>query len=122
MVEFTLAAPILLLILLAIFQLGLLFANMIDITSAARDGARKATISRNDPNAATTVTNTVKNALSFADKSQVGVAVTPNPAATPWVGGQSDVTVDVTYPYSYNIMGVSVWSGTLRSKATVRVE
>jgi hypothetical protein len=39
----------------------------------------------------------------------------------PWTTGQN-VTVTVTYPYSINLLGFVVGSGTLKSTTTVRME
>ena len=41
--------------------------------------------------------------------------------ATAWAPG-ADITVEATYPYDINILGVVVASGTLRSKTVERVE
>ena len=52
------------------------------------------------------------------DQSKLKVFVTPS---NNWEPG-SDVTVRATYPYSINLLGVVVKSGTLSSKTTERVE
>ena len=49
--------------------------------------------------------------------ANLGVAVT----ATAWAPG-ADITVEATYPYDINVLGVVVASGTLRSKTVERVE
>jgi Flp pilus assembly protein TadG len=118
MVEFALVAPVLFLVLIAIFQFGIAFTDYIQVTNAARDGARKALVSRSDPNAVSTVQTTVKNSVWSLDKTQMGITVSPS---TPWTSGQS-VTVTVTYPYSISIMGLVVGSGTLKSTTTARIE
>ena len=45
-VEFVVILPVLLLVLMAIYQFGQVFVNYMDVTSAAREGARKAAVSR----------------------------------------------------------------------------
>jgi Flp pilus assembly protein TadG len=117
MVEFALVAPVLFLVLIAIFQFGQAFSDYIQVTNAARDGARKAIVSRSDANGVTTVQNTVKASVWSLNTSSMGITVSPQP----WTPGQS-VTVTVTYPYNISIMGVVVGSGTLTSKTTQRIE
>jgi Flp pilus assembly protein TadG len=118
MVEFAMVAPVLFLVLIAIFQFGIAFTDYIQVTNAARDGARKALVSRSDPNAVSTVQTAVKNSTWSLNTSQLGITVTPG---TPWTAGQ-DVTVTVSYPYSISIMGLVVGSGTLKSTTTARIE
>ena len=45
-VEFAVILPVLLMILFAILQFGIVFNNYIQVTAAAREGARKAAVSR----------------------------------------------------------------------------
>jgi Flp pilus assembly protein TadG len=118
MVEFTLMLPLLLLLILGIYQFGQTYADYIQVTNAARDGGRKALVSRSDANGVTDATTAAKNATWWLDKNQMGVTVTPG---QPWAQG-STVTVTVTYPYSINLLGFVVASGTLKSATTVRME
>jgi Flp pilus assembly protein TadG len=109
---------VLFLVLIGIFQFGQAFTDYIQVTNAARDGARKAIVSRSDANGVATVQNTVKASVWSLNTSNMGISVSPG---QPWTAGQS-VTVTVTYPYSISIMGVVVGSGTLTSKTTQRME
>jgi Flp pilus assembly protein TadG len=118
MVEFTLILPLLLLLILGIYQFGQAYADYIQVTNAARNGGRKALVSRTDPSGVADVTTTAKNATWWLDKNQMNVSVSPG---QPWTTGQN-VTVTVTYPYSINLLGFVVASGTLKSTTTVRME
>ncbi len=118
MVEFTLILPMLLLLILGIYQFGQTYADYIQVTNAARDGGRKALVSRSDASGVADVVTTAKNSTWWLDKNQIGVAVSPS---QPWTTGQN-VTVTVTYPYSINLLGFVVASGTLKSTTTVRME
>jgi len=118
LVEFALVLPLLGLLIFGIIQFGILFYTYIDLTSAAREGARKASVSRTDANAIKTVKATIAAATSVVDDTADTITVTP---AQPWTSGQ-DVEVKVTYPYSLNIMGVVIWNGTLTGDAVARVE
>ncbi|MDX6664309.1 MAG: hypothetical protein QOG68_515 [Solirubrobacteraceae bacterium] len=118
LVEFALVLPVLALILFAILQFGLLFYNYIDLTSAARDGARVAAVSRSTADGVGAVKTAIANATTGITDSQMSISVTP---AQPWKAGDT-VTVHVTYPYSLNIMGMVVWSGPMTADAIVRIE
>ena len=118
MVEFTLILPLLLLLILGIYQFGQTYADYIQVTNAARDGGRKALVSRSDASGVADVISTAKNATWWLDKNKMAVSVSPG---QPWTTGQN-VTVTVTYPYSINLLGFVVGSGTLKSTTTVRME
>jgi Flp pilus assembly protein TadG len=118
MVEFTLILPLLLLLILGIYQFGQTYADYIQVTNAARDGGRKALVSRSDASGVADAVTAAKNATWWLDKSQIVVSVSPG---QPWAQGQT-VTVTVTYPYTINLLGLVVASGTLKSTTTVRME
>ena len=117
-VEFALVAPVVFLLLFAVIEFGLLLYNYIEIGSAAREGARKAAVSRYSNDPVKDVRDAVQRSTSVVDDSRLSIAVSPG---TPWSSGQ-DVTVTLSYPYSMNVMGVVVWSGNLRGTSIVRVE
>src|SRR3954470_20546384 len=92
-VEFALVLTVLCLILFGILRFGLLFYNYIDLTSATRVGARKASISRNDATAWAPVRKTVKDSTAVVNDDNPAITVSPSP---PWASG-TDVTVKVSY-------------------------
>jgi Flp pilus assembly protein TadG len=115
MVEFALVLPILLVVLLGIFQFGITFKDYVALTDAVRAGARTAAVSRysTDP-----VGDTVARVKSASDLS--GPLVKVDVKST-WVHGD-DVVVTAKYRYSINLLGVVVASGDLTSSTTERVE
>ena len=117
MVEFALIMPVLFLVLFGIIQFGALYNDYITLTDAARVGARKAAVSRQTGNPVGLATTATRNAASDLDLSKFTVSVT----ATAWAAG-ADVTVEATYPYEVDIMGMVVASGTLKSSTTERIE
>ncbi len=117
MVEFALVVPILLLVVFGIIQFGMLYNDYITLTDATRVGARKGAVSRTATNPAALAEAATRAAAPGLKPADFGVVVT----ATAWAPG-ADVTVEATYPYDLNIMGVVVASGTLRSKTVERVE
>jgi Flp pilus assembly protein TadG len=117
MVEFALVVPILCVILFGIFQFGALYNDYVTLTDATRVGARKAAVSRHDADPVGAAVTATRNAASGLTPGKLVVTVT----ASGWEHGDS-VTVDASYPYSVNLLGVVVKKGTLKSKTTERVE
>lgn len=116
--EFALCLPLLLLIFFGIFQFGLLFYNYIDVTSAAREGARTASVSRTQVDGVERAKTAIRNATSAIDDAQATITVSP---PQPWNAG-TDVTVRVSYPYTLSILGVELWGGPMETETVVRIE
>lgn len=116
--EFALALPILILMLFAVIQFGIIFNNYVTLTDATRAGARKGAVSRDlgAAGAQSAVVTAVKNSASDLKQSDLGITVT-----SAWTTG-SDVTVTATYPYSIKLIGLPVKSGNLTSTTKERVE
>jgi Flp pilus assembly protein TadG len=117
MTEFALVLPVLALILFAVIQFGIVFNNYVTLTDATRAGARKAAVSRDDPNRDADVMAAVQNSASDLDGSKLSVS----PPTSTWNSGD-DVTVTASYPYSISLLGLVVKSGRLSSTTTERVE
>jgi Flp pilus assembly protein TadG len=119
-VEFALVAPLLIVLLLGIIQVGVAFHDYVTITDAARAGARKAVVARFTGGNTATTKQTVRDAASDLDQSKLNVDVTP---ATLDTAG-STVTVTATYPYTINIplLGLTLVSGNLTATAKEDLE
>jgi Flp pilus assembly protein TadG len=117
MTEFALVLPVLALILFAVIQFGIVFNNYVTLTDATRAGARKAAVSRDDPNRDADVLAAVRSSASDLDGSKLSVS----PPTSTWDSG-TDVTVTASYPYSISLLGLVVKSGRLSSTTTERVE
>jgi Flp pilus assembly protein TadG len=117
MVEFALAVPLLLLVLFAVLQFGVVYNDYVTLTDATRAGARKAAVSRHESSPAAAAEAAVRNSASGLDQGDLDVDV----AATAWEHG-ADVTVAATYPYEIDLLGFVVASGELESTTTERVE
>ena len=117
MTEFALVLPVLALILFAVIQFGIVFNNYVTLTDATRAGARKAAVSRDDPNRDADVMAAVQNSASDLDGSKLSVS----PPTSTWNSGD-DVTVTASYPYSISLLGLVVKSGRLSRTTTERVE
>jgi Flp pilus assembly protein TadG len=116
--ELALVFPILLVILIAIAQFGILFNNYITLTDATRTGARKAAVSRFTGDQGTAAALAVRAAASNLTPSKLNVSVT----SSDWTVPGSDVTVTATYPYDLNILGWVIQSGNLTSTTKERLE
>src|SRR5882672_5768996 len=99
--EFAVILPVLLLVLLAIYQFGVVFNNYIQVTASAREGAR--------------------SAAPGLTQSKMNVTVTATCTNNAYAPG-TDTTVTVTYPYAVSILGKVVASGNLSSSTTMREE
>jgi Flp pilus assembly protein TadG len=118
LVEFAIAVPIVLVLLLAAVQLASVYNNWVTLTDAARAGARVAAESRTDGNRVQDVKTAVTKSAS-SDLSQSKLTV-DNPQ-TSWAPG-SNVTVCAHYPYAVNILAIVVKSGKLDACTTQLVQ
>ena len=118
MTEFALVLPILALLLFGIIQFGIVFNNYVQLTDATRAGARKAAVSRHDPNPQGACIDAIVN--SVGPNMQGEVRSTAQCTST-WDPG-ADVTVTASYPYSISLFGLISKSGRMTSTTTERVE
>jgi Flp pilus assembly protein TadG len=118
MVEFALVLPIICLLLFGVIQFGILYKDYVTITDAARAGARKAAVSRQEGSPESVVEAKVRASAADLDQTKLAVSVVPDPD---WEHG-ADVTVETQYPYQISLLGLVVASGQLKSTTTERVE
>ncbi len=88
LVEFALVLPLLVILLMGIFEFGRIFSSYVVITNAAREGARSVVVGRGD----TQVSADIVNMAGALDVGNVTVRI--NPAGESRVRGSS-VTVEV---------------------------
>jgi Flp pilus assembly protein TadG len=124
MTELALVMPIFVVLLLAIVQFGIVFNNYLTLTDATRAGARKAAVSRFIGDNGASAVQAVKTAASGLNQSALVPTVTSTNAAgaTDWTTPGDVVSVTATYPYTINILGFSVKSGSLTSTTKERLE
>jgi len=133
LVELSLTAGFLCLMLLAVWQVGTVFSNYIDISEAARSGARAAafsgapTTTADAPSLAAAKSEgqfAATNSASVPGMVVTIVPVTPggtlDPLGTTWTAG-GKVRAIVTAPYSLTLFGVAISSGTLSVTDDMRV-
>ena len=123
LVELSLCAGFLCLMLLAVWQVGSIFSNFINISEAARSGARAAALS-----GAPTTTNDAPSLAAAKSEGQFaatnsasvpGMVVTIAPVGNWTAGGK--VRATVTAPYTLSLFGVSISSGNLSVTDDMRV-
>jgi Flp pilus assembly protein TadG len=128
LIEFALTLPLLLLLILGIFDFGFAFQRYLVVTNAAREGARMAVLPGYDPT--TDVPDRVRQYLTTSDvPGTPSITVTPT-KITPSVGPAFSVyTVTVTLPYAFpfvgslgGLFGTSFGSVTLKAASTMRTE
>jgi Flp pilus assembly protein TadG len=120
--EFALMLPLLMIILLAIIQFGILFKNYLDLTDAVRAGSRRAVVMRIDPGRVQKTKDAVKRAAPDLGLSDDDITVTATSPA--WQAGE-DVTVTASYPYTIDLLflpGVVFKSGRMTSTVVERIE
>lgn len=116
MVEFAVILPIFVVLVFGIIQFGIVFNNYVTLTDATRAGARAGAVARNDADPVGTATSAVQTSATDLNQSNLNVSVNST-----WQSG-SDITVRATYPYSINLLGWVISSGSLTSTTTERVE
>jgi len=117
-VEFALIAPIIVVLLVGIIQVGVAFHDYITLTDAARAGARKAVVDRFSGESLSQLQQHVRDAAGDLDQSKLQVTVDmPAPLSS-----GSSLTVTAQYPYSISLLGWVVASGNMSSTMTDRLE
>jgi Flp pilus assembly protein TadG len=127
LIEFALVMPLFLLLLLGIVQFGTVFRDYIALTDATRVGARTASVARSinpEGNRVPHIVTKTQQAAVNLDTGKMVITVNPvkiDGVTAGWEEG-GDVTVRATYPFNISIIGMVVFSGTLKSRTTERVE
>jgi Flp pilus assembly protein TadG len=121
-VELALILPVLLIILYVMFQFGQVYVQYQEVSAATSDGARAAAgmAGVTEPSRTSTIVATVRGSVSVGNDAGFDhndLAVT---ATSAWTPG-SPVTVTSSYPASVSILGVTIFSDTLKTSRTTRV-
>lgn len=116
MVEFALVLPILCLVLFALVEFGMAFWTYQQVSAAASEGARRASISRTSSDRVQRTVDAARTASPQLNASDMTVDV-----ASTWAPGDQ-VAVTVSYPEQIRVMGVTLFSQNLRVQRAARVE
>lgn len=74
MVEMAIVIPILLIVLMGIFEFGRIFNSYLILTNASREGARSAALGDSD----TEITQKINNAVVYLDSTNLTIIITPS--------------------------------------------
>jgi hypothetical protein len=118
MVEFTLGALALFTIIIALMVFGYTFGKILDLRSATSDAARRVAIEAENPNAESIARQKLYDQVALTDDSDLSMSITPGP---PWNHGD-EIVVRTSAPHEMDIIGLTVWSGTIRAERRIRVE
>jgi Flp pilus assembly protein TadG len=104
MVEFVIVLPILLMLVFAIAEFGVLFGRWQTLANAAREGARTAVVFRSPCNSATVIAEVRQRVKDYA--SPLGIALTDGEITVSGVCGTSTTssTVSVSKPYTFDVL------------------
>jgi Flp pilus assembly protein TadG len=116
--EFVLALPILAVLLFGMVQFGSVLNEWVEVSNAARVGARTASVSRKSGDGDAKAAAAARASVSKLDEEDLDVDVTP---AGSWSKG-SPVSVRVSHPFEISILGIPVKSGTMSFEATARMQ
>lgn len=92
-VETAIILPLIILILMGIFDFGMMFNNYLIISNASREGARSAAVGSSDYQ----IKTIVENVTSSLDQSKLSITIIPNQSLRK---KGDEVTVIVKYNYS----------------------
>ena len=104
MVEFVIILPILLMLVFAIAEFGVLFGRWQTLSNAAREGARTAVVFRSPCNSGTVTTEVKQRVKDYA--SPLGIVLTDAEITVSGVCGSSTTssTVSVSKPYTFTVL------------------
>jgi len=104
MVEFVIVLPILLMLVFAIAEFGVLFGRWQTLANAAREGARTAVVFRSSCNSATVIAEVRQRVKDYA--SPLGIVLTDGEITVTGVCGTSTTssTVSVSKPYTFDVL------------------
>jgi len=136
-VELAISLPLLLLILTAILQFGLMLNKAITLNDAVRSGARTLALDGggsygvSDPcdNAITATVNSATNvgltasqvSVTTASGDTCGAGSYPNRTGASLTAGNTG-TVSATYPYSFTVFGLPLFNVNLNASASDAIE
>jgi Flp pilus assembly protein TadG len=104
MVEFVIILPILLMLVFAIAEFGVLFGRWQTLANAAREGARTAVVFRSPCNSGPVIAEVRQRVKDYA--SPLGIVLTDGEITVTGVCGDSTTssTVTVSKPYTFDVL------------------
>ena len=115
-VEFALVLPILLVLVLGIFEFGRAYHLQTTLSNAARDGVRVMALQ----DSATAARSAAEVSAHPLDLSDAGFTITPKEGCSSAIAGSGLATVTITYPFSLVSGFLPIDDFTLTGKGTMR--
>jgi Flp pilus assembly protein TadG len=127
-VEFALCATIFFMIVFGLLKVATIYGDYVALQHAARDGARKGTVTRGTGDADP---QTVRDAVVAAGtgsgtflKTSAMVFTTSDvscPACSTWKA-HDILQVKLEYPWTLDVLGLPIWSGTMTTTTQAIIE
>jgi Flp pilus assembly protein TadG len=128
-VEFALCATVFFMLVFGLLKVATIYGDYVALQHAARDGARKGSVTRGtgDADPATVkaaVIAAAKNSGSILDPNQMAFPNTNDATCTSCATWKAHdvLEVTVTYPWKLDVLGLPVWSGTMSTTTQVIIE
>jgi Flp pilus assembly protein TadG len=130
-VEFALCATVFFMLVFGLLKVAVIYGDYSALQHATRDGSRKGSVTRGtgdaDPvSVSNAVTTAVRGSNALLDPTKMGITVTGldsnvAPDGKLWEA-HDRIQVTVTYPWKLDVMGLTVWSGTMSSTTQAIIE
>jgi len=126
--EFAIAAPVMLALAIGTFKFGAAMMHQVVLTNAAAQGATALALSRGTATPYTTTTTAINNAASTLATASIittvtinGTACSTNTACSALMTAGVTAVVRTTYPCDLSVMGVNYKSGCTISAQTAQM-
>lgn len=116
LVEFALILPLLLLLLVGIFDFGRIFYTHLHLELITQESVRMGGLGQNDE----TIRSHIHEQFTMGDSGQLKIKISPSEGSRK--SGEY-MTVEITYPDKFfNVLGGAAISYDIKTKSTIRVE
>jgi len=105
MVEMVIVLPVLLILLFATIEFGIVLMRWQTLSNAAREGARTAVLFRNPCNAGTVQSDAETRVVAYAAAANIPITAADVNVTGHCGGPGTDTTVTVTHTYTYQVLG-----------------
>lgn len=105
MVEMVIVLPVLLILLFATIEFGIVLMRFQTLSNAAREGARTAVLFRNPCNAGAVQGEAETRVVNYATAANIPVAAGDVNVTGHCGGPGTDTTVTVTHTYTFQVLG-----------------
>jgi Flp pilus assembly protein TadG len=105
MVEMVIVLPVLLVLLFATIEFGIVLMRWQTLSNAAREGARTAVLFRTPCNAGTVQSEAETQVVTYASNANIPITAADVNVVGQCAGPGTDTTVTVTHTYTFQVLG-----------------